>query len=189
MHRTLFALAALGLLASAPAEAGFLGAEMSASYRYPDVSTVYGSAAFTPATFTVTDGPGVETTGLVENVTSLPVQFTDSTLTITLNTTLTNPTWTATDFNGILFALTGPGSLGIVAATVDPSTTLAGFGDSRVTFTDSTIGINWQGLTYHDGEQVVVRFTFAVPEPTSIVTLGVGCVGLIAAGLRRRLNS
>lgn len=191
MQRLFSSLAAMGLIALAtPAEAGFLGTQMSATYEYPALGTPYPDASFAPSSFTVTDDPGFETIGDVEGVTSLPVQFTDSTLTITLNTTLTNPTWNNTAFNGIVFESVGP--LGILGATVNAgATTLVGFDDSRVGFSVDRVTINWAGLTYHDGDQVVVEFTFApaVPEPTSLVTLGLGCVGLLAVRLRRRRSS
>ena len=83
----LLTVMAMSSLAS-NAEAGFLGKGMSATYMTPDLATVYPFASFSPATFTVTDDPGFETIGIVEGVTSLPVQFTDDTLTIQLSSTL-----------------------------------------------------------------------------------------------------
>lgn len=156
---------------------------MDAVYDFPDLASPYGDASFSPPSFAV--GAGVETVGDVEGVTTLSVDFTASRLTIVLNTTLTNPTWTGAAFNGPLFTLLSPGTLGITGATVDASTTLAGFDAGRVTFSDSQIGINWNGLSYLDGQQVVVDFTF-VPEPSSVVTLGVGCALPLLAIRRRR---
>lgn len=182
----LLTVMAMSSLAS-NAEAGFLGKSMSATYRVPDRETVYLLATFSPATFTVTDDPGFETIGLVEGVTSLPVQFTDDTLTIQLSSTLPpNPKWNAAAFNGLLFELLGSGTLGILTATVDPSTTLAGFDDSRVLITDTTIGINWEDLTYQSaGDQVVIKFTF-VPEPSSFAMAAIGGAALLGYGIRRR---
>lgn len=182
----LLTVMAMSSLAS-NAEAGFLGKGMSATYMTPDLATVYPFASFSPATFTVTDDPGFETIGIVEGVTSLPVQFTDDTLTIQLSSTLPpNPKWNAAAFNGILFALQGSGTLGILTATVDASTTLAGFNDSRVLITDTMIGINWENLTYQSaGDQVVIKFTF-VPEPSSLAMAAIGGAALLACGIRRR---
>lgn len=192
MRKFLALLAAASLSSlSTNAEAGFLGRELSAAYKTPNLGTTYPFASFTPPTFTVTDSPGFETTGEVEGVTTLPVQFTDNTLTIQLFSTLPpDPKWNAADFNGILFQLIGPGSLGILSATVDASTTLVGFDASRVLITDTSIGINWENLTYKSaGDQVVINFTFApaaVPEPSSLAMAAIGGAALLGCGLRRR---
>lgn len=164
-------------------EAGFIGRTFDAVYFFPDDSSPYPFGSFTPSSFVV--GAGIETIGNVEDVTSLPVDFTDKTLTIGLDTVLIDPVWTATSFNGILFSLQSAGPLGIIGASVDPSTTLAGFDASRVTFDSGKIGINWNGLAYQDGQQVVINFAF-VPEPSSLALVGVsGLAGLAWIGRER----
>ena len=70
-----------------PAEAGLLGKQLDAVYYFPDLGTPYASANFTPPSFVV--GPGQETDGIVEGVTHLLVDFSDTMLTITLTTVLT----------------------------------------------------------------------------------------------------
>jgi hypothetical protein len=181
-------LSLLALCLVTPAvHAGFVGVEMGVAYKYPDLGTDYSKASFDHDTFTVPVGGGLVTTGLVEGFTTLPVYFTDTRLTIVLNTTLDNPTWDPVSFEGPVF--TSSGSLGIASAKVDVGgTTLGGFDDSRVTFNNNQIMINWAGLSYHNGEQVVVDFTFgsAVPEPSSIVALGAGCVLPLIVAIRRR---
>jgi hypothetical protein len=183
--RKSIAWATLALAFAAPAtQAGFIGDQLSAVYYTPDLATPYPDAVFTPTPFTV--GPGVDTVGDVEGVTTLTVDFTDTRLTILLNTTLSSPTWVSGAFNGPVFTLQTPGSLGIAGASVVfPDTTMAGFDDSRVTFTDTQIRINWQGLSYVDGTQVVVDFA-SVPEPSSIVAMAAGCVGLPLLAMARR---
>src|SRR5437868_181587 len=120
---TLLAAAALALFTPA-ARAGFIGANLGAGYDYPDLATPYAFASFTAPSFIV--GAGAETIGDIEGVTTLTVDFTDSKLTILLATTLHSPTFGDTPFNGPVFTLLTPGSLGIVGATVDPAATLAG---------------------------------------------------------------
>ena len=175
------------------AEAGLVGKTLDATYYHPDLSVPYDRAFFAPQSFTVADG--IETIGIVEGVTALITDFSDSRLTITLNTVLDAPTWNTTSFNGILFKLQSPGILGIASAVTDSTTSLSGFDNSRVSFTDGTLGINWSGLSYTNGQQVVVDFTFqtsaatlasAVPETSSSLALlaGLGLFGLVA---RRRL--
>lgn len=185
--RRLFVLAAAVLLFVAPtARAGFLGAEFDAAYYYQDPSTPYPGATFSNPTFTV--GAGVETTLDIENLTNMSVDFTGDTLTILyLSTTANPPTWGVNPVNGPIFTLTpssSPSSLGIAGFSV-AGTTLPGFDASRVTFNDTQISINWGGLTYAAEEKIVVEFTF-VPEPASLVAMGIGCASPVVVGLRRR---
>ncbi len=166
------------------AHASFLGKEMEATYRFPDVGTVYGFATWSPPTFTV--GAGIETTGNVENVTSLVTDFSDTSLLISFETVLTNPTWNGSAFNGPVFSLTS-GTLGIVSASVDGATTMPGFDDGRVTFTDTDIRLDWNGLSYVDGTTIAISFTFngtAVPEPGALALLAFAIGGLIVASRR-----
>jgi len=191
MRFSIAALAASVMVAAAfiggaaPARASFIGAEMTASYQYPTLGSIYGQASWTPPTFTV--GGGVETVGNVENVTSIAVNFASSSLSILLTTVLGNPTWGNSAFNGPVFTATGP--LGIAGVSVNAATTMAGFDASRVTFTGNTLRIDWNGLSYTSGTAVALDFTFvpvAVPEPASFALLGAGLLTLGAVARRRR---
>lgn len=174
-------LAGIVLIISGVAHAGFIGTQMDVGYYTPDTSSPYGPAVFTPSNFTV--GAGQETIGDVEGVTNLLVDFTDNALSITFDTILGNPTWNAASFNGVIF--TAANSLGIGSALVDPTTTMAGFDNFRVSYTDHQILLNWQGLSYVDGTNVTINFTSvsAVSEPNTLALLGLGIAGL---ALRRR---
>ncbi|HEX7234996.1 MAG TPA: hypothetical protein VF243_06990, partial [Nitrosospira sp.] len=88
------------------AHAGFIGAQINADYYFPDSGSPYASAVFTPSSFTV--GAGQETAGDVEGVTNLLVDFSDDALSIAFDTILGNPTWSAANFNGIVFTATTP---------------------------------------------------------------------------------
>jgi MprA protease rhombosortase-interaction domain-containing protein len=189
--RCLFAALAVGLaalsLASAPASAtGLTGQSIGVVYYHPDLATVYSGASFTPASFVV--GAGQETDGNIEDVTHLLVDFDDEVLNITLTTILhdppwnqSSPTWNNTAFNGMVFTSVLPHD--IATATVGGATTMAGFDNSRVSFTSNEILVNWAGLSYVDGTAVEIVFTF-VPEPSSAtLLLGAGCA---AFALRRR---
>jgi hypothetical protein len=173
------AVLALGLsgLVATPAPAmGLIGRELEVAYYTPDTATVYGAAVFTPVSFVV--GLGEETDGNVEGVTHLLVDFDEDSLRIQLQTILSNPTWGNTAFNGVIFTSALP--LDIETATVDGSTTMSGFDDSRVSFTDDEILVNWAGLSYADGTTVNINFTFGapVPEPGSGLLVGCGLLGL-----------
>jgi hypothetical protein len=164
-----------------PARAlGFGGLSMSVAYYLPDTSTVYPFAVFTPSSFVV--GPGQETDGNVEDVTHLLVDFGDDTMNIALDTILNSPMWSHAACNGMIFTSALPHD--IASATVDGSTTMAGFDNSRVSFTSNQILVNWAGLSYSDDTTVKVNFTF-VPEPGGTLLVGCGLIGLVFARSKR----
>jgi hypothetical protein len=172
------ALAGIVCLAP-PAAASLIGAHFDAVYYHPDTATPYASASFTPISFVI--GAGQETDGLVEEVTHLLVDFGADTLMVDFDTTLVFPTWNDTAFNGVIFTADLPHD--IATATVDPSTTMVGFDDTRVSITTDQILLDWAGLPYVDGEVVKLNFTF-VPEPGTGVLVGCGLLALARA--RRR---
>jgi hypothetical protein len=105
---------------------------------------------------------------------------------LTLNTILTNPTWNSAPFNGPIFTSTT--ALNILSATNTGGTTLVGFDDSRISFSATELFLNWQGLSYQNGDVVSIHFesVTTVPEPTSIALLGAGIVTIGVWRRRRR---
>ncbi|MBA2348596.1 MAG: hypothetical protein H0V81_09915, partial [Solirubrobacterales bacterium] len=118
-----------GLVACGSAQAGLEGQSFSASYRVPTSDTAYLPASFTPSSFAV--GAGVESLANVEDVTFISIDFSDTQLSLLLNTTLAQPSWSSAPFNGLVFDLTSPGPMRITGALVDAQTSMMGFDSSR----------------------------------------------------------
>jgi hypothetical protein len=184
-HRTVLGVLLLWAFCTS-AHAGFVGQTFTATYRLPDVSTVYPQVSFSIDPFTV--GEGLDTVGNVEGVTEIRVNFTDDRLIVVFATELSNPLWSTAAYNGVLFELQSPGTLDISAASVSPATTMVGFDDSRVLLTPTSIGLNWNALGYTTSTRIEVDFGFApaaVPEPASLAMVA-GGLGLFALFLIRR---
>jgi len=177
--KTLRAFAAVGSLlslAGAPAYATVLdGQTVRLTYEFPNVGTVLD-------TRDVVVGPGVEAPNFLASDPRTNVDFSDTNIYITYNSTAT---WTSVAFNGFhVFDLFGtiPAFLSV---TINGATTLAGLDASRITFDADNIFVNWQGLSFNN-ETIVSLDVAAVPEPPTLLLVGGGILGLAA---RRRRAS
>ncbi|MEO8408944.1 MAG: PEP-CTERM sorting domain-containing protein [Propionivibrio sp.] len=185
------AAALLTAVTATSAHAGFVGRTLQATYFFPDLATSYTFATATPAAFTVGTAATVETTVDVEGVTQIAVDFTDTSLRFDFTTSLSNPTWTSDPFNGIVFDRLAGSALSLASASIDPSSTFGGFTDSRVSWSDNQLTIDWNGLSYVNGTSLLINFTSApasVPEPGSLALLGMALVAL-ACITRQKLNA
>ena len=73
------------------------------------------------------------------------------------------------------------------SVSINPETNVSGFDISRISFDEDNIWINLQGLTGGTSDvdyKSVSLNLHSVPEPTTLLLLGIGLIGL--AGLRRR---
>lgn len=174
----------LGSISSA--HAGFIGRQLGVDYFYPNQSSPYGPSVETPPVFIV--GSGIETVVNVENVTTITVDVSDTSMLFNFSTDHPGPTWLSNSFNGLIFNLISGNSFDFATASIDASSTFAGFDLSRVSFTDSQVAVNWQGLSYDS--ETILRINFEpnaaeVPEPATLSLLSLGFLGAIAMRRRR----
>jgi len=171
MRRLLLAtVAALGVTAGS-AEAGLLGDSIAASYRFPDIGSVdadFGTLVVAPTASFSYFGIFNTTLSDTQIVMDAFADFAD---------------WTLASFNGLRFEnLTeafGP-------VTVSAATNMAGFSAANIAVSGNVLTVNWQGLPFDTGTQVILDIEGAtpVPAPAGLALFGLGLLGLAVA--RRR---
>lgn len=87
--------------------------------------------------------------------------------------------------NGALFSFKGAPE--ITAVTLNPtSTVVPGLSAANVMFNNSQIGITWPGLTFHNGDKIILDVSTApVPEADTYAMMLAG-LGLLGFAARRR---
>jgi hypothetical protein len=164
------------LSASAASAATLDGASFTVDYLFPDASTVY-SQTNGPINGTV--GDGIDAAIIVENVTTISLDFDALSLHVVLNTTLENLKWNPALFNGLRITFTDlPAAIrafDLVSSDISPVTP---------TFSEAELFISWPEASYQDGDKL--SFSVAlVPLPAALPLMLAGLAGLGAISLRR----
>jgi hypothetical protein len=154
--------------------APLMGSVLNYQYYYPTLGSPYAGTPDVNSNFIV--GPGEEFYTLTDAIGSLDVTANQIIFDFSHSSTLT-----AADFNG--WKLTDIfGTIDRFAAvTLDAATNMIGLDASRLSFTDDTIVLNWQGLSFDSDTQVVLNVTtspFPVPEPGGLPLLGAALLGI-----------
>lgn len=176
------AVAACALLAASASQAGFVGNTVHADFRYPTVGAGfydYGNAVV---------GAGVEFAAAA-NTNYLFFDLTDTTITIGASPGTVG--FASGAFNGFGFDDVLSAIDDIVSVSIDATTSLSGFGASRLGFTADQILINLESLYFQQGERLVLNVAFrntSVPEPASLALVGLALAAASGAARRKRAN-
>jgi hypothetical protein len=171
------AVLVLSVLGSTAARADIIGDTVVIQYLYPDSSTEFGLSA-----------TGVVTsTGVTLNL------FSNQSITVfggdvqMVGVRDPSSSFVGATFNGVSIQdLTNPSAF--TTFSIDPATTIPGFGLSDVSIQGGLLFINYEGLTTPLGSLAQVDFTggnSTVPEPSTITLLLLGS-GALSTLLRRR---
>ncbi len=163
-----------GVCVAASASADSLdGQSIRSTYLFPDASTIFAG----PQT-TVVPGGIADFAGLAD------VTFSSNNILITLDR---DANINDVSFDGFNFA----GVVGIFSSvTLDASSTYAGFDASRISFSSSEIFVNVADLPGLTGQTILLDINASgpppgTPEPSSLMMLGVGLLGLAGLALKK----
>lgn len=166
--RALAVAAATLTLGTSSAFASIIGDSVNVTYYFPSSSNVYqdlGTQTISSSGDTYAFSPYFD------------LLITDNQFKVIFKTTTS---WTVAPFNGFVVKdLTKNFSAPYV---LDSATNMAGLTNSRITFGGNTVSVNWNGLAFNPTTSVVLDT--AVPEPTTVVLLGIGLLGV--ASFRRK---
>jgi len=184
-------LGALGALAIIPAAAPAQLAGASMSWQYYAYGGPY-SGGTSSGSFVVT--PGILGTFAIPSsgIVYFDIYADNTSITFDYSRTSAPGTWSGsslslapTIYNGIgLNVNAGPT---LTSVTIDPSTNMAGFNASDLSFTGNQIEVNWANLSW-DSNTIVKLDVNSVPEPFTIA-LCAGGLGLAIARRRKAKKS
>ncbi|HSW03909.1 hypothetical protein [Aquabacterium sp.] len=169
-------LLAVGLLATAPAMAGYIGHEVQAQYYFPNLSTVFLDSG------TAVAGAGQEFDNIA-GWSEQDVDFSDTNIRLTYALGWSLADRAGASFDGWVFS--DRDAADIIGVSLE-STNLAGLSSANLSFNGSQVFLNTLGLGAWGPNTFVsidVQFAdaVAVPEPTALSLVGLALLSLAAA--------
>lgn len=156
------------ILGAGSALAGVAGDSVKVMYFYPDVN-----AAYTDFGTAVIASGG---TDFVDPRGAFTLRLTDSQIIVTdFNF---SAFWLPASFNGLI--VTNLSERFPSELSIDPATTMSGFGAGNVALFDNELRINWQGLSFDPGTRVVINLGVVPELPAwTMLAAGLALLGMV----------
>ena len=167
-------------------QASLDGRDMNGVFYFPTLNNVLSTDSWTV-------GPGVEVSGFPSGDprTDLDVSANNIQMTFT-----SSSSWTNAEQNGPVFNVLSVGE-DISGVSINPATDLVGFDMSRVSWTPTSITINWQSLAFNTDEVISLDVAFGavvgtettpVPSLNKLGLMLLAGLLLVVGVLRTRRN-
>lgn len=167
----------LSFMVPSTSSALMLGNTVQYQYLYPTINSNYNNAS--NGNYLV--GPGIEVANIADGTGTVDISDTNILADFNRSTY-----WFNSSFNGFRITDIFGAISAFTSVTINPITNMAGFDASRITFDADHIWVNWRGLGF-DANTIVsldVNGSAPVPEPSTLLLLGSGILGLVYARKR-----
>ena len=142
----------------------FIGSEIQLQHFFPNLDTDIG----VPVTATVDNGVEFDLASYAPNpedpgfISGYKIDISETSIIYTaVDAPINNPFYNNADFNGIVFSDVTGQLPEITNVAIDPTKTTLTIDDSDITFTEDSIAINFEGISYQPGETIKLDVSFA----------------------------
>ena len=182
--RVLTILLAAAVTTGSALAAPLMGSTVSYQYYYPTLDSPYGGTPNVNGNYIV--GAGDEIPSLTDAVGWMDISANQIVVEFSHGSRFGAAPfsgWVLSDVFGTIDSFS--------SVTLDASTTLAGMNAERLGFTADSISVNWGGLSFEEGDRLVLNVLtrsgsgISVPEPGTLSLMAVALLGIAAVRRQR----